>query len=64
MYTLKGVHAEFEFILENLLNSSEPLPFSVRHDVLSGEGSIVLTREIDFESETIYNFRVSFTQCC
>ena len=56
---VQGTNAEFEFRLENAINASLSLPFSISHDVGSGEGRIQVARPLDFEQEESYTFFVS-----
>ena len=45
------------FELEDLLNSSLPLPFSISHT--GGVGSLTLSQTLDFEDVETYLIRVS-----
>ena len=44
--------------MENVRNSTEPLPFRIDHNELSGEGRILLNSTLDFEMIESYIFLV------
>ena len=51
---LQHTNADFELHLEDLLNSTTPLPFNV-----SASGDIILSSQLDFERTEYYLFNVS-----
>ncbi len=53
----QGTHADFTFTLMNAVNAS--LPFSISHDVDSGEGRLTVSEALDFETTEQYTFYVS-----
>lgn len=57
----QGIHADFTFIVENLVNSSVPVPFRVDH--VEGLGELVVDGELDYESVTDYTLRVRGRFC-
>ncbi len=55
----QGIHGQFIFIVESVENASLPVPFRVDH--VEGEGELVVDGELDYETVTSYNLRVSST---
>ena len=59
----QGIHADFEFVIEELYNTTDPIPFAISisggADTATVEGAITVNGSLDFETTQSYIFRVS-----